>query len=61
MLSAPEFLYPYFHDILYECYAIGGHPNFVLFNFVQSVITTWQVNEFVRCVLLNMQSSSSVR
>jgi len=37
-----------FHKILYECYAIGGHPNLVFSNFLQSVITAWQMHKLLR-------------
>jgi hypothetical protein len=28
--------------------AVAGHSKFVLFNFVQSVVTAWRTHEFVR-------------
>jgi hypothetical protein len=31
----------------YGHYAIGDYPKIVLFNFLQSVIPTWQMNKFV--------------
>jgi hypothetical protein len=37
-----------FHEIWHERYAIGGHPNTKPFNFLLSVITTWQIRELVR-------------
>jgi hypothetical protein len=35
-----------FHKILQEHYATGGHPNLVLSNFLQLVITTWWAPTF---------------
>jgi hypothetical protein len=38
----------YFHEIWYKNYASGDHPNLKFFHFVQSVITTLHLYEFVR-------------
>jgi hypothetical protein len=43
-----ENLWMDFDDICHGCYAIGGHPKLVFFNFVQSVIPTWQMHELLR-------------
>lgn len=37
-----------FDEIWYEHYAIGGIPNYVIFNSLHSVITTWWTDELVR-------------
>jgi hypothetical protein len=37
-----------FDEIWYGFYAIGGHPNLILFNFLQLVITTWWVHKLLR-------------
>lgn len=34
-------------DILYGLYVIGGHPKIVLFNCLQSAVTTWRTRKFV--------------
>jgi len=40
---------PVFTKLAVKVIAIGGHPNYVIFNSVRSVITTWQqTHEFVR-------------
>jgi len=33
------------HKTYYEHYATGGHPNVVLVNFLQSVLTVWRASE----------------
>jgi hypothetical protein len=33
-------------DILYGYYTIGGYNKLILFNFLQSLITTWQMYEY---------------
>jgi hypothetical protein len=35
-------------EVWHGCYAFAVYPKIVLFNFLQSVILTWQTNEFVR-------------
>jgi hypothetical protein len=35
-------------EMWYGCYAIGDYPKIVLYNFLQLVIPTWQVNKLVR-------------
>jgi hypothetical protein len=37
-----------FDEIWYGHYATGGYPKIVLFNFLDSVIPTWWMHEFVR-------------
>jgi hypothetical protein len=39
---------PYEIVMLSVCYITGGYPKLVIFNFLQSAITTWQVHEHVR-------------
>jgi hypothetical protein len=35
-------------EIWYGCYAIEGYPIVVVFNFLQSIIPTWQMIELVK-------------
>jgi hypothetical protein len=37
-----------FDEIWYGRYAVGGYRFLILFNFLQSIIPTWQTNELVR-------------
>jgi hypothetical protein len=33
-----------FHEIFYECYAIGGYRSLIVVNFLQSVMTTFFID-----------------
>jgi len=44
-----------FHEIWYERYPIGGHPNRAVFNILQSVTTTWQTHELEMEATLNSE------
>lgn len=52
-----------FHETWYEHYAIRGHQNVVLFNFLQSVITTWGTHEIVsyKCHQLHLSRALKLR
>jgi hypothetical protein len=38
----------HFHELYYEGYATGDHPNVVRFRFLQLAVTTWRIHEIVR-------------
>lgn len=46
-----------FNNILYKYYTTEGHSKILLFDFLQSVITVWQIHELVRWERL-MESSN---
>lgn len=39
---------PIFTKFWYDHYAIGGHHNYTIFNFLQSAVTSWWTHELVR-------------
>jgi hypothetical protein len=43
-----ENLRPDLDEIWHGCYATGGYPKLILFNFLQLVIPAWWTNELVR-------------